>query len=80
MCANSVAQCLYVLTEDNQPAVEEIRTNSTYLACLLAAARASSTESGSPKKEKAKVKEEEKDGKEFAEERAVSIKILCSGQ
>ncbi|THG94495.1 hypothetical protein EW026_g6991 [Hermanssonia centrifuga] len=31
----SAAQCLYVLTDDNWPATNELRTNGAYTACLL---------------------------------------------
>jgi hypothetical protein len=31
----STAQCLYVLTEDNPPAVEELRTNGSHTSVLL---------------------------------------------
>jgi len=36
-CTNfsSLAQCLYVLTEENDPAIEELRMNSGYISCLL---------------------------------------------
>ena len=29
------AQCLYVLTDDNQPAIDELRSNAAYSTCLL---------------------------------------------
>ncbi|KAF8527379.1 ARM repeat-containing protein [Hysterangium stoloniferum] len=32
---NSAAQCLYVLTEDNDPAIEAIRSESSYVNCLV---------------------------------------------
>ena len=32
---SSLAQCLYVLTEENDPAIEELRMNSNYVTCLL---------------------------------------------
>ncbi|CAG8581852.1 15378_t:CDS:2 [Acaulospora colombiana] len=35
----SLAQCLYVLTEENFPAIDELRTNATYVHCLLGLAR-----------------------------------------
>ncbi|KAF7784171.1 hypothetical protein Agabi119p4_336 [Agaricus bisporus var. burnettii] len=31
----SAAQCLYVLTDDNIPAIKEVRTDATYLSCLM---------------------------------------------
>lgn len=33
------AQCLYVLTDDNPPAAEELRTNGSYTSALLVIAR-----------------------------------------
>ncbi|KAF9786699.1 ARM repeat-containing protein [Thelephora terrestris] len=35
----SAAQCLYVLTEDNPPAAEELRTNGSYTSALLSIAQ-----------------------------------------
>ncbi|PVG00960.1 ARM repeat-containing protein [Serendipita vermifera] len=35
----AAAQCLYVLTEENFPAIDELRTNATYVHCLLGLAR-----------------------------------------
>lgn len=29
------AQCLYVLTEENEPASQEIRVNAQYINCLI---------------------------------------------
>lgn len=31
----AAAQCLYVLTDDNQPAIDELRSNAVYSTCLL---------------------------------------------
>lgn len=31
----AAAQCLYVLTDDNQPAIDELRSNAAYSTCLL---------------------------------------------
>lgn len=36
---NASAQCLYVLTEDNPPAAEELRTNGSYTSALLSIAQ-----------------------------------------
>jgi hypothetical protein len=30
-----IAQCLYVLTDDNQPAIEDVRSSAAYVSCLL---------------------------------------------
>jgi hypothetical protein len=29
------AQCLYVLTDDNQPAIDDLKSSEEYVACLL---------------------------------------------
>lgn len=34
-CSVSAAHCLYVLTDDNYPAINDIRSNSAYIICLL---------------------------------------------
>lgn len=34
-----LAQCLYVLTDDNRPATQEVRHNAGYLSCLLSIVR-----------------------------------------
>lgn len=31
----AAAQCLYVLTDDNQPAIDELRSNAAYSTCIL---------------------------------------------
>ncbi|KAF9015727.1 armadillo-type protein [Cyathus striatus] len=36
----SAAQCLYVLTDDNYPAITDVRADGSYLTCLLDIARA----------------------------------------
>ncbi|OCB87063.1 hypothetical protein A7U60_g5798 [Sanghuangporus baumii] len=64
----AAAQCLYVLTDDNPPAIDELRSNSSYTACLLSIARGdyapvpTSTEA-----------------KELAEDRVLSVKLLAAG-
>ena len=35
----SEAQCLYVLTDDNYPAILDVRTDASYISCLLSIAR-----------------------------------------
>ncbi|KAI9066451.1 ARM repeat-containing protein [Trametes sanguinea] len=35
----SAAQCLYVLTDENPPMIEEVRSNAEYTACLLTIVR-----------------------------------------
>ncbi|KAI0315662.1 ARM repeat-containing protein [Amylostereum chailletii] len=63
----SAAQCLYVLTDDNRAATEEIRADSSYLTCLLEIARARSGDLGGKGKEPA------------TEERAVAMRVLACG-
>ncbi|KDN49105.1 hypothetical protein RSAG8_02458, partial [Rhizoctonia solani AG-8 WAC10335] len=38
---HAAAQCLYVLSEDNAPAIQNIRSESEYIACLVAISNAS---------------------------------------
>ncbi|TFY61535.1 hypothetical protein EVG20_g7018 [Dentipellis fragilis] len=61
------AQCLYVLTDDNRPAIDEIRTNLSYAPALLEIAR--STDLASDPKGKSPV----------VEERAVTLRVLGCG-
>lgn len=35
----SEAQCLYVLTDDNYPAISDVKTDASYISCLLSIAR-----------------------------------------
>ena len=35
----SEAQCLYVLTDDNHPAISDVRTDAGYISSLLSIAR-----------------------------------------
>jgi hypothetical protein len=63
----TLAQCLYVLTDDNQPAIDNVRANTAYISCLL-----SIVQSG----------DDEKNGKAkatAAEERSVMLRVLVSG-
>ena len=59
---------MYVLTDDNPPAVEEIRANGAYVACLLSIARSQT--------EDAKTNGEAKDP---ADDREVTLRVLCAG-
>lgn len=61
------AQCLYVLTDDNYPASSEIKSNSSYSACLLEIAQARGN-LPSAKGKSAK-----------AEERATTLCVLACG-
>ncbi|QRV94785.1 ARM repeat-containing protein [Ceratobasidium sp. AG-Ba] len=40
---HAAAQCLYVLSEDNPPAIQSIRSESEYIACLVAISTAQQT-------------------------------------
>lgn len=68
---------MYVLTDDNPSAIEEIRANSTYVACLLATARSSNNPT-SPNSKK-KVSQKEKETQELAPERLLSTRLLTVG-
>lgn len=59
-----LAQCLYVLTDDNFPATKEVRTEGGYLSCLLSIAKPQGSTNG---------KEKEKDNK------AVTLSVLAAG-
>ncbi|KAL0581074.1 hypothetical protein V5O48_000967 [Marasmius crinis-equi] len=64
----AAAQCLYVLSDDNDPAISSLRSDASYITCLLSIAKeASSTVNGEGK---------EKEGLEF---KRVSLRILASG-
>ncbi|KAF9024118.1 hypothetical protein BDZ89DRAFT_1069368 [Hymenopellis radicata] len=39
----AAAQCLYVLTDDNDPAIYEVKNNGEYISCLLSIARTAET-------------------------------------
>ncbi|KAF9225574.1 ARM repeat-containing protein [Gyrodon lividus] len=62
----AAAQSLYVLTDDNQPAIDEVRCNVVYRSCLLDILRID----GSVQKGKAK---------DAAEDRFATLKVLCCG-
>ncbi|KAI0082315.1 ARM repeat-containing protein [Panus rudis PR-1116 ss-1] len=59
----SAAQCLYVLTDDNPPASDELRANAAYTACLLSIARGDTNERA----------------KAISDERYTALRVLCSG-
>ncbi|KLO07006.1 ARM repeat-containing protein [Schizopora paradoxa] len=68
----AAAQCLYVLTDDNFPVIADVRSNSSFTSCLVSIATTSEAISGD---DVAKLKE----GKEMAEARGISLRILCAG-
>lgn len=39
LCSPIIAQCLYVLSDDNPSFIEEIRSDAAYAACLLSITR-----------------------------------------
>jgi hypothetical protein len=62
------AQCLYVLTDDNQPAIDDVRASSSYLSCLYDIARA-----------QGKLQDPKGKTPAAAEERAITLSILACG-
>ncbi|CAA7264820.1 unnamed protein product [Cyclocybe aegerita] len=40
----AAAQCLYVLTDDNSPAISDVRADASYISCLLSIARQEQTQ------------------------------------
>lgn len=60
----SAAQCLYVLTEDNPPAVKEVRSNTAYISCLFEIARS---------------EPRGKEDSQISQERAVTQRLLACG-
>ncbi len=63
-----IAQCLYILTDENSPIIEEVRSNAESTACLLATVRTT----------EAAVKTNGK-GKDTSDIRADSLRVLCCG-
>ncbi|KAG2022828.1 hypothetical protein CC2G_000548 [Coprinopsis cinerea AmutBmut pab1-1] len=45
----AAAQCLYVLTDDNRPAIVELRSDANYISCLLSIAKAEFSVNGKQK-------------------------------
>lgn len=63
----SAAQCLYVLTDDNMPAISEVKVDSSYTSCLLEIARSQGSLMNS--KGKGPVQDE----------RAITLPVLACG-
>lgn len=61
------AQCSYVLTDDNQAAIDEVRHDAAYSSCLLDILR------GNQHDPKGK-------GKDLSEDRFETLKVLCCGE
>lgn len=65
-CPASIAHCLYVLTDDNYPAIDAMRSNSAYVTCLLEVVRQEQVfQNGQPK--------------EPSDEREIAFRVLASG-
>ncbi|KAI0756410.1 ARM repeat-containing protein [Daedaleopsis nitida] len=64
----AAAQCLYVLTDENYPIIEEARSNAEYTACLLAIVRSTDAAAKHNGKEK-----------EASDARAFAFRVLCCG-
>ncbi|KDQ63136.1 hypothetical protein JAAARDRAFT_120264 [Jaapia argillacea MUCL 33604] len=62
----SAAQCLYILTEDNPPAISQMRSNSAYAECLYSIIRSTPT-----------MEEQKSEG--LGMERAVTLRLLACG-
>lgn len=60
----SAAQCLYVLTDDNFPAIKEVRSDAAYLACLLNLAKSEEASNGKAKE---------------VDQKVVTLRVLCAG-
>ncbi|KAL6304032.1 ARM repeat-containing protein [Sparassis latifolia] len=64
----SAAQCLYVLTDENQPVIEEVRSNAGYTSCLLSIVR--------PDEPSLNVNGK---SEEISDDRQLMFRILCCG-
>ena len=58
---------MYVLTDDNYPAIQEVRSNGAYTACLLSVARPDEDQKPNGK------------GKATGDDREVTLRVLCAG-
>lgn len=61
------AQCLYVLTDDNEPAIVTLKSDAGYISCLLSIAQ--------PPDESANGK-----GKDLNDHRQITLRVLSSGE
>jgi hypothetical protein len=61
------AQCLYVLTDDNYPAISDVRSDGSYIACLMSIIN---PDENSPTGKSA----------ECPDPRAVTLRVLASGK
>ena len=63
------AQCLYVLTDENSSAIEEVRSNAPYSACVLSIVQ---SREGIPSTNGK--------SKEVADDRSLALQVLCCGK
>ncbi|GLB35792.1 putative ARM repeat-containing protein [Lyophyllum shimeji] len=61
----AAAHCLYVLTDDNYPAIADVRADAGYISCLLEIARPGEATNGK--------------AKEPSDPRSTTLKVLCAG-
>ncbi|RDB28844.1 hypothetical protein Hypma_015922 [Hypsizygus marmoreus] len=61
----AAAHCLYVLTDDNYPAISDVRTDAGYIACLLDIVKSDQVPNGK--------------AKEVSDPRAVTLMVLAAG-
>ncbi|EPT03355.1 hypothetical protein FOMPIDRAFT_1040483 [Fomitopsis schrenkii] len=64
----SAAQCLYVLTDENPPAVEEVRSNAPYSSCILSIVQSREA-----------LPQANGKNKELADDRSLALQVLCCG-
>ncbi|KAK7058514.1 hypothetical protein VNI00_002148 [Paramarasmius palmivorus] len=64
----SAAQCLYVLTDDNGPAISHVKSDASYISCLFSISRPNDKSPSVNGKEKAS-----------DDHRAITLRILVSG-
>ncbi|KZT73305.1 ARM repeat-containing protein [Daedalea quercina L-15889] len=64
----AAAQCLYVLTDENPPAIEEVRSNAPYSACILSMVQSREGVIGAKGKHK-----------DVADDRSLTLQVLCCG-
>lgn len=68
LTVTSAAQCLYVLTDENVPMIQELRSNAAYTACLL-----SVVQSDEP------IPHVNGKNKAVPDDRALTFRVLCCG-
>ncbi|KDQ15679.1 hypothetical protein BOTBODRAFT_108287 [Botryobasidium botryosum FD-172 SS1] len=68
----AAAQCLYVLTDDNSPAIDDVRSSPEYITCLMEIAQSSE-----PSETNGHAMEV--DQKTLEEERSLGLRVLACG-